>query len=88
MERASMRKILKREREQIKLEMEKHRLENEKFERKLQKITLALHRDGLSIEQIASYMAADTNEIVTLLENGKQKSCFHNTFLCWCIAII
>jgi adenine-specific DNA methylase len=72
MDRERTQELLKHEREQTILEKEKHRLENEKFERKLQKIAIALHRDSLSTEQIASYMAADTNEIVTLLEITKQ----------------
>jgi predicted transposase YdaD len=72
MERASMREILKREREQTKLEKEKHRLENEKHARKLQTIAIALHQNGLSIEEIASCMDTDTNEIQIMLEGNNQ----------------
>jgi hypothetical protein len=76
MERASMQETLKREREQTKLEkekarleMEKHRLENEKHAKKLQTIAIALHQNGLSIEEIASCMDTDKNEILIMLEN-------------------
>jgi hypothetical protein len=71
--------LLKREQEQTRLEkeknrleMEKHRMENEKYAKKLQTIAISLHQNGLSIEEIASCMDTDKNEIQTMLEGKNQ----------------